>query len=668
MAKRTIKNIFSGLKTAVTNIIKPPQSTGGITKLPAPEPTINVWTKDYVGGGAETTKTETTGGVTTTTVETDRTSGGGYITPTTTTTVTSPSREVISQQTTVAQPSYYDVKTVADLKTQSQKQQKYYQDIVNRGGNIEQANKDLNKVISEYQRSYYEQQGYNVIRNKATGDLTLSREVPQPKPIQEPIKQNIFQKINTFVQKGEREGYRDEEGNVIVKEKVNATKPLSLSLGTALGNTKWWKEKVVPYLKAKHPEMEQGLFTTGALSVGGKTVTIDLKKTYQGLNSFNKWIGFSPLMATGTLQQSEAAMQEGGYEEVTINGVKYRKNLLTGKLSRQVQVYDIISPNANKPYKAIFGGKEYLVTPEGRIIPIKPTTIKPVIYDIIKPTTSSGFVPTGTPSMVGGTGLKVLPQPSGVFDLTIELNRLPSNIKYAGAIGGLTSWLSPQQTSIGRTKQLSVTVPSSMLGLTPLVTSKYKSSIGQVQPQLSLQTTSQISKQILEQPQVSKQISISTSVLRTNQVTSQLNLNKLKTQQINIPKFKLDIIKLPIIKTKGKQVVDYFKTSSSSKNIFESFLKRRGKDISLGKFGDIGSAKTKFLKEIKSTLGASGFITKNKEVVPLKELNLGYEFKPSKKQPLFRAVQKRGFRLSSRGEVAEILSSKKVKGRKVKWL
>jgi hypothetical protein len=485
-----------------------------------------------------------------------------------------------------------------------------------------------------------------------------------------------FEKINKFVQSKERVGYRDIEGNIIIKEKdlTNVQKPLSQIIGEKLDKTKLFQNIYI-----KHPEMEQGLFTTGGLSVGGKTVTINLKKTYKGITSFNKWLFFSPLMATGTFQQmeqQEATSQQGIYEYYTKNGIRYRKNLLTGKIEKATPTYEIIGEQT-KPitpptivngklgrYIVKYGGKSYYVTETGKLIPVGTLqSIKPVITPVIKPITSSGFVQTGTPSMVGGTGLKNIPKQNGFFELTINLNRLPINLRYVGVVGGVTTWLSPQQTI---TKQQELVVPKettitktitstiSTSGLLSINKQKYSSS----QPQIS--SINEI--QIQSQPPIV--ITAQPSILKLRQPLKQpqgyKQVQKLKTPEL----FKLE--------KKGKQVVNYFKTSSSTKNIFESFLKRRGKDISLGKFGELGAAKTKFLKEVKSTLSASGFITKNKEVVPLKELNLGYEFTPSKKQPLFRAVQKRGLRLSSRGEVTEIMGAKKNKpkkiGRKVKWL
>lgn len=568
----------------------------------------------------------------------------------------------------------------------------------------ETANRNLNRDINNYITTEYESEGYKVTETKE--GIQLQREVP--------VAETIFQKDNFGKTTIKQPTYVEVKPNLI--EKINAKldekrRPQieKQYADTGFGIRNWISSKVEESEFYKNRNKE-GFLSTGILyknvdvsynnpfmkettkeTVKVPIANVNWGKVDVGARNIAKGLFFTPLMATGT----QAVLEQGsvGYEYVTINGKRFRRNLLTGKLEAEKPIYEIIGsqeksisvPSINQGilgrYKVRFGGKEYYVTESGKLIRIgenNQLVTSPKPLDIIKPkitpiqppiTTSTSSVANGLPSMVGGTGLKTLPAPKNYFEVSINVNRLPTEMKGAGALTGGISSLNTntlgkiEEKPIFKTKQVLTLLPASSLLLTPFVSSASANVFKIKTPSATTQSLVQT------QPQLSLNKQLSTSVSLNLQKTRQQQVLKQPQKQIqrSINRFKVPQL---IILKKPKEISskNVFGNFSKKGNIFEAFIKRKGKDISLGKFGDIGSAKGKFLKEVKGTLGASGFITKNKEVVPLKELNLGGEFVPSKKQPLFRAVQRRKFRLSSKGEVTEIMSSKKAKGRKLKWL
>ena len=113
------------------------------------------------------------------------------------------------------------------------------------------------------------------------------------------------------------------------------------------------------------------------------------------------------------------------------------------------------------------------------------------------------------------------------------------------------------------------------------------------------------------------------------------------------------------------------KVREMAKNLisFEAFTRRKGKDISLGKFRTQTKAEKKLKKSLVSTLGASGFIEKAGKKLKVKELETfsGGEFGESKIDQ-FRIIQKKERRLSGRPEVFEIQKARKSGMKKMRWL
>lgn len=87
------------------------------------------------------------------------------------------------------------------------------------------------------------------------------------------------------------------------------------------------------------------------------------------------------------------------------------------------------------------------------------------------------------------------------------------------------------------------------------------------------------------------------------------------------------------------------KKTSFGADIFEAFVRKKGKDVSIGGFESLGTARGKLVEKLRGTLAASGFITKRGKKLKSNELGLySFEFAPSKKES-FRIVERKERRL-----------------------
>jgi len=111
-------------------------------------------------------------------------------------------------------------------------------------------------------------------------------------------------------------------------------------------------------------------------------------------------------------------------------------------------------------------------------------------------------------------------------------------------------------------------------------------------------------------------------------------------------------------KYKGKQSESYLGDE------FEPFIRRFGKDISLGKFKTKQEAEEELFGKIDTTLGASGKLKKSgRSGEEFIDISSKYGLTRSKSDPL-RFVEPRSRRLSRRSEVSEIFGFQKKKKKK----
>jgi len=121
---------------------------------------------------------------------------------------------------------------------------------------------------------------------------------------------------------------------------------------------------------------------------------------------------------------------------------------------------------------------------------------------------------------------------------------------------------------------------------------------------------------------------------------------------------------IPPIETEGKS-----KLTEEAKKVDDAFkvlVRKKGEDVKIGEFEELSKARKALFGEIRSTLRASGFITKEGKPVKLKSV-FG-EFRRGKKEP-FRVVQKKTARFGTKPEVKEAQFFRKQKGgKKVKFI
>lgn len=584
-----------------------------------PKDTRSVWVTDYEGGGSTTTKTETSGttGETTTTTRRTRSSRTGeIITPETTTMVNG---NIVSVET--AQPSFSDLKTQEDLRKEGERLQKYYQDLYNRRKITEtKANTQLNKNLQEYQRRTYEQQGYNVQYNQETGEYQLERQVPTTTqvPITETkefkLSESWFLPVGTVTT-------TSSTGDVSTKTYQYG---LLEGIGKQIEQTEFGQNliKKYPFLSGKVGEKQ--------LDVG--KISVFIKE--MGITSF-----YSPAISTFAYSKKQQeivkALSSNKFAGLTDQEKIEVANAVKGKVQKDL----LMKKSLNEQLKYLNNIWKGLKTPEA----------KEGFKNLVKGLMEGGFIKS-VPISIAGVGT------STMVSVPATLTS-PTSLQATGILTGVSSSLGGSGTTTTQTgKTTTVSGTTKKTSFVPIL------SLGVVQAQGGGSGQKSSSSQIFIQPQPQPQPPIVIQPQPQIQRTSQRMFQPQASSQIF--KFKQPQPMLVPKKTLVLKSQNVFKLSPAKRGLFEAFLKRKGKDISLGKFGEFGSAKTKFLKEVKTTLGASGFITKEGKAIPFKELKLGFEFKPSKKQP-FRAVQKRGFRLGTRAEVQEIQKSRR---NKVKWL
>ena len=188
-----------------------------------------------------------------------------------------------------------------------------------------------------------------------------------------------------------------------------------------------------------------------------------------------------------------------------------------------------------------------------------------------------------------------------------------------------------------------------------------------IEPQLSVPRFESI--EIPKEVQKDRVLPLVKTGFQTKQITKQKQIQQpiiQPTQQPKPPQPKPKIIPKPIPDLeeetpKKKSEEDLFKKE------FEVYGRRYGKDISIGEFETEKKAKKAFVKFAKGTLGRSGYIEKGGRKIPFEKLNLGMEFRPSKKSRT-RLVQKAKYSLGTPSEVSEIKQARRSKSKEIKWL
>jgi len=345
-------------------------------------------------------------------------------------------------------------------------------------------------------------------------------------------------------------------------------------------------------------------------------------------------------------------------------GVKKLKGFkLRGKKSSKnylQQIYDMGSAQKRvvENIKKLIPKPKAVEKTIGKVKTIPPTEQKSVLFPLV-----SASQPTKQTSAYYG---------KGVYERTQEFGGMAMPYKTTQVSKETTK---PIQFETLEYKPKELEKTKTKLSYKPLQVEKTKTKLKQMtkpkQKSIQLEKLSQVPK---ERVKVRELLNIRTKQaqrlkIRTKQaqrlkqkmkqsLVSRTTTTKTSTQSKPKPK---NIITPDLKEAKPKETP---KKQKITKDMFKVFVKKFGKDIKLGEFETLESAKKKLKKELLGTLRASGFVKKGEKKI---KLNLGFGFRPSKKD-IFRVVQRKTARFGTRGETSEAQFFRKTKGRKIKFI
>ena len=251
------------------------------------------------------------------------------------------------------------------------------------------------------------------------------------------------------------------------------------------------------------------------------------------------------------------------------------------------------------------------------------------------------------PFMVGGTGLKVQ-------DYSSVIGK-----DYTRITGGQFPGTAPTTSirNFPREDTTIINVPATILDTKTELCDIYKEKV-EVVPRIKTGTT-QVSG--TRQDQMPIQVPKITPI----QIQEPIVTPKTPQRRITIPTQPIITPRIPKIPVPVPSTINILKKTKAkikTQGLFNVFVRKKGKDVKLYSKIPFQKAKKKLRTELKTTLAASGFITKEESDLEKVRVDLGFEFTPSKKD-LLRIVQKRKFRLGTRSEVLGIQRARKKKGR-----
>lgn len=180
-----------------------------------------------------------------------------------------------------------------------------------------------------------------------------------------------------------------------------------------------------------------------------------------------------------------------------------------------------------------------------------------------------------------------------------------------------------------------------------------------------------------------KSFNLQPTEIKSDILTIQKVSPKIQQQLVQQQEMNLELIQEPVFQKRSElpQQPDVFtseiqkiespiktamkKIAKMKPEKFGVFVRKAGKDISIGTFGTLGKAKKELTETLRTTLRASGYITKDQKKIKAKELGLfGASFRPSFKDP-FRVVERKTKRLKKGSrETTEIIGFRRSKSKK----
>lgn len=255
------------------------------------------------------------------------------------------------------------------------------------------------------------------------------------------------------------------------------------------------------------------------------------------------------------------------------------------------------------------------------------------------------------PRMVGGLGLGVSKSPAeettiikDIPPVIIERDFLSSKVDTGLDTGVKTKIDTGLKLKPFSTERLETETKTSELLKQPV---KVQTKLGEAVKQKEEQRLIQPLKTMLKQRQVQKQ------ALKLKQAL------QLKTKTKTKPR--IDIGGGGFDSGLGKALT---KVKELKPSEFEVFVKKFGKDVSIGLYPTKREARKELLGKLKTTIRAGGFIEEKGKKIPFTQLGIkSPEFRPGKKD-IFRVIQRKEKRLGMKGETEEIQFFRKTKGNK----
>lgn len=263
------------------------------------------------------------------------------------------------------------------------------------------------------------------------------------------------------------------------------------------------------------------------------------------------------------------------------------------------------------------------------LIKLKEKPIDPLPKAKLNPKVSKGITPIGYSVNIGKPSSNIKP----VGDTNIKPN-IDANIKPKLDLG--------LKGELGTSKALKLGTDSKPIQETPI--------------KIDYDTGSR--RRTVQEPII--RIKETTETVQS-QITQPKQVIQEKSQFLTPPKS--PVRQVPLI-PKIPKVLPTPKVNTGRKNGYEVFVRKFGKDVSIGKARTKADARYRLGKSLVSTARASGFVTFKGDKI---KVALGKDFTKSKKDK-YRVVQRREKRISTTGELSEITyKGQQSKRNKLRW-
>jgi len=414
------------------------------------------------------------------------------------------------------------------------------------------------------------------------------------------------------------------------------------------------QEAETQYLHEKMPPLKlfdkaSELIVGGSELIGGKIPPEQRKQTIRGVSNILKIGAFSPLMSTGTAQESEYVEVRDAQGRI----VGYAEKEKAAEAARKVLA------NFDDAYKT--GGQEGVIRNLGKFI--SKVKDKKGVENLLKNLADKGYIKGYAVDTTTGNFMIEGASSTATKVINVELDFSTLNtaprMKYLGETISGTTTIQPQ----GRFENIELGQNIMEVGVNQeqkpqkdnilkvktanLLGSKSGSKTTQEQKPVVETATTPTTTQIIK-PSTATSTLLGLSQLNrldtaTRQVTKNIQQYKQKPKLFLTPKLSSGLtVKEQMIKV--------------GKGLFEAFSKKGGKLFKIGAFKTQAEAESKLKKVLTGSLRASGWVEKSGEKV--KPLSFGSMFRPSKRDKDI-IVEKRRFRLDQPSETREIQFFKK---------